>query len=71
MTFGRSRPDAGADWHLDQSAVDQLVHGSLDAAINFIDTAEVYSGGESETILGKALSGKRHAWSSRPKCVPP
>jgi aryl-alcohol dehydrogenase-like predicted oxidoreductase len=35
----------------------QLIHTALDGGINFIDTADVYSAGESEVILGKALSG--------------
>jgi aryl-alcohol dehydrogenase-like predicted oxidoreductase len=33
-----------------------IVHRALDAGINFIDTADVYSGGESEVIVGKALA---------------
>jgi aryl-alcohol dehydrogenase-like predicted oxidoreductase len=45
---------------IDQSAVDQIVHRSLDAGINFIDTANVYGLGESETMLGKALGTRRH-----------
>jgi len=36
-----------------------MVGTALDAGINFIDTADVYSFGESETLLGKALAGKR------------
>jgi len=36
-----------------------IVHAALDAGINFIDTADVYSAGESERILAKALSGGR------------
>jgi aryl-alcohol dehydrogenase-like predicted oxidoreductase len=36
-----------------------IVHRALDADINFIDTADVYSQGESETIVGKALAGGR------------
>ena len=36
-----------------------LVHAALDAGINFIDTADVYSQGESEVIVGKALAGSR------------
>lgn len=35
------------------------IHKSLDAGINFIDTADVYSAGESEEIVGKALKGDR------------
>jgi aryl-alcohol dehydrogenase-like predicted oxidoreductase len=38
----------------------RIIHAALDAGIDFIDTADVYSGGESEEIVGKALaSGKR------------
>jgi aryl-alcohol dehydrogenase-like predicted oxidoreductase len=33
----------------------RIIHRALDAGINFIDTADVYSGGESEEIVGKAL----------------
>ncbi|MEP7090964.1 MAG: aldo/keto reductase, partial [Nocardioidaceae bacterium] len=36
-----------------------IIHHALDAGINFIDTADVYSQGESETIVGKALAGGR------------
>jgi aryl-alcohol dehydrogenase-like predicted oxidoreductase len=35
------------------------IHHALDAGINFIDTADVYSRGESEEIVGKALKGRR------------
>lgn len=35
----------------------QIIHRALDAGINFIDTADVYSLGESEQIVGKALAG--------------
>jgi len=54
MTFG----GAGQMWEviggLGQTDVDALVHRALDAGINFIDTANVYSAGESETMLGIA-----------------
>jgi aryl-alcohol dehydrogenase-like predicted oxidoreductase len=36
-----------------------IVHAALDAGINFLDTADVYSRGESEEIVGKALAGGR------------
>lgn len=42
-----------------QETVNKLVGLSLDAGINFIDTADVYSEGESERLLGQALKGKR------------
>jgi len=60
MTFG----GRGQIWEviggLNQQSVDELVLGALDAGINFVDTANVYSGGESETMLGKALGSRRH-----------
>src|ERR1700759_3069425 len=37
----------------------RIIHAALDAGINFIDTADVYSNGESEEIVGKALKGRR------------
>jgi aryl-alcohol dehydrogenase-like predicted oxidoreductase len=37
----------------------RIIHRALDAGINFLDTADVYSGGESEEIVGKALAGGR------------
>jgi aryl-alcohol dehydrogenase-like predicted oxidoreductase len=37
----------------------RIIHRALDAGINFIDTADVYSLGESEVIVGKALAGGR------------
>ena len=37
----------------------RVIHAALDAGVNFIDTADVYSAGESEEIVGKALAGRR------------
>jgi aryl-alcohol dehydrogenase-like predicted oxidoreductase len=37
----------------------RIIHKALDAGVNFIDTADVYSAGESEEIVGKALAGGR------------
>jgi aryl-alcohol dehydrogenase-like predicted oxidoreductase len=37
----------------------RIIHRALDAGINFVDTADVYSQGESEEIVGKALAGRR------------
>jgi aryl-alcohol dehydrogenase-like predicted oxidoreductase len=37
----------------------RIIHAALDAGINFLDTADVYSDGESEEIVGKALAGGR------------
>jgi aryl-alcohol dehydrogenase-like predicted oxidoreductase len=37
----------------------RIIHAALDAGINFIDTADVYSNGASEEVVGKALEGRR------------
>ena len=37
----------------------RIIHHALDAGINFVDSADVYSGGVSEEIVGKALQGRR------------
>jgi aryl-alcohol dehydrogenase-like predicted oxidoreductase len=48
------------DWgNTDHDDSVRIIHRALDAGINFIDTADVYSRGESETIVGKALAGGR------------
>jgi aryl-alcohol dehydrogenase-like predicted oxidoreductase len=48
------------EWgNTDQDESIRIIHRALDAGINFIDTADVYSRGESEEIVGKALKGKR------------
>ena len=52
MMFGaRGNPD-----HEDSV---RIIHAALDAGINVVDTADVYSSGESEVIVGKALAGRR------------
>jgi aryl-alcohol dehydrogenase-like predicted oxidoreductase len=48
------------DWgNKDHDESIKIIHAALDGGINFIDTADVYSAGESEEIVGKALKGKR------------
>jgi aryl-alcohol dehydrogenase-like predicted oxidoreductase len=49
----------GAWGEPDHEASIRIIHRALDAGINFIDTADVYSRGESEEIVGKALHGRR------------
>lgn len=58
MTFG-GKGFWKAIGQLPQDAADNLVAQVLEAGINFIDTANVYSEGESEKILGKALGTRR------------
>jgi aryl-alcohol dehydrogenase-like predicted oxidoreductase len=59
MTFGGAEGIFKAIGGLPQHDVDTLVGNSIDAGINFFDTANVYSAGESETMLGKALGARR------------
>ncbi|MCI3242216.1 aldo/keto reductase [Streptomyces spinosisporus] len=54
MTYGL--PDRGThEWTLDEEASRPLIRQALEAGINFFDTANVYSDGTSEEIVGKAL----------------
>ena len=39
----------------------RIIHRAIDAGVNFIDTADVYSQGESERIVGKAIKNKRES----------
>jgi aryl-alcohol dehydrogenase-like predicted oxidoreductase len=55
MTFGSSQGSFSHIGHVDQAGADELVKTSIDAGVNFFDTADVYSGGESERILGQSL----------------
>ncbi|MBC9033423.1 aldo/keto reductase [Sphingomonas sp. JC676] len=55
MTFGGQEGMWGRIGQLQQDEADALVKAGLDAGINFIDTANVYAEGRSETILGQAL----------------
>src|SRR5580704_14101828 len=49
----------GAFGNRDHDECVAIIDAALDAGINFIDTADVYSAGESETIVGKALTGAK------------
>lgn len=55
MQFGKKMNMGG----LDQLATNEMVKFAIDHGINFIDTADVYSLGESEILLGNALKGIR------------
>ena len=59
MTFGGQGKFAKTG-QTDVEAAQRQIGLCLDAGINLFDTADVYSGGESEVILGKALGNKRH-----------
>jgi aryl-alcohol dehydrogenase-like predicted oxidoreductase len=55
MMFG----DRGREGNPDHGECIRIIHRALDAGINFVDTADIYSQGESEEIVGKALAGGR------------
>jgi len=60
MTFTAGNKSIGAVYKTEADDANAMVRRALDAGINFFDTADAYAGGESETILGKALKGRRH-----------
>jgi aryl-alcohol dehydrogenase-like predicted oxidoreductase len=49
----------GGRGNTDHDDCARIVHEAIDAGVNFIDTADVYSDGGSEEIVGKALEGRR------------
>jgi aryl-alcohol dehydrogenase-like predicted oxidoreductase len=49
----------GAVGNPDHDECARIIHAALDQGINFIDTADMYSAGESEEIVGRALRGRR------------
>ena len=57
MTFGGGEQGGfwGAIGSLAQNEADEIIRGSLDAGVNFIDTANVYHGGRSEELVGQSL----------------
>ncbi|RWF14928.1 MAG: aldo/keto reductase, partial [Mesorhizobium sp.] len=60
-TFGGSGPLFGAWGNTDATEARRLVDICLDAGVNLFDTADVYSNGASETVLGEAIMGRRDA----------
>jgi aryl-alcohol dehydrogenase-like predicted oxidoreductase len=59
MTFGHDQGKMGAVWKTGQEDANALVARSIDAGINFFDTADSYASGQSEVMLGKALGLRR------------
>ncbi|MBV8210079.1 MAG: aldo/keto reductase [Burkholderiaceae bacterium] len=60
MTFTEGNKDIGAVYKVGAQLADELVGKCLDAGINFYDTSDAYAGGESETLLGRALKSRRN-----------
>ena len=52
MSFG-----SGSDWMVDEDESREIIDRAIELGINFFDTANAYSNGESEEILGRALDG--------------
>jgi aryl-alcohol dehydrogenase-like predicted oxidoreductase len=60
-TFGGSGPLFGAWGNTDAAEARRMVDITLEAGVNLFDTADVYSAGASETVLGHAIKGRRDA----------
>ncbi|CCM77025.1 aldo/keto reductase [Rhizobium mesoamericanum] len=60
-TFAGSGPLFGAWGNTDAAEARRLIDISLEAGVNLFDTADVYSGGASEEVLGQAIAGRRDA----------
>jgi aryl-alcohol dehydrogenase-like predicted oxidoreductase len=59
MTFGSGQGPMGNVWKTGEREARELVDRCLDAGVNLFDSADMYAGGESEIILGRALRAKR------------
>ncbi|HTV12599.1 MAG TPA: aldo/keto reductase [Acidimicrobiales bacterium] len=67
MTFGGRGPFASVG-QVDVDAALRIVERSCDAGVNFIDTADIYSGGASEEIVGQVVKGRREEVLLATKC---
>lgn len=48
--------------YVDEAGAHRVMDAAFDVGVNFIDTADAYTGGASETIIGKGVKSKRHQW---------
>ena len=62
MTFGTSEGRFSHIAGLEQDAANALVKQAFDAGVNFIDSADAYNGGQSEVVVGRAISNNRQSW---------
>jgi len=65
MSFGTSE---WRDWVLDEEESLPIIERAIDLGVNFFDSANMYSRGESERILGRALEGRREESVVATKC---
>ena len=68
MTFGEGVLVGELVNKVDQYLADRMVHTCLDAGVNLFDTADMYTSGQSEVMLGKALKAKRQDVLIATKC---
>lgn len=68
MTFGQGTLVADLKTRIGQTQADRMVKLAVDAGVNFFDTADMYTSGQSETILGKALGAHRKDAVIATKC---
>jgi aryl-alcohol dehydrogenase-like predicted oxidoreductase len=59
MTFGSGTGPFASTFKVNQAAANDIVASAIDRGVNFFNSADVYAGGESERILGKAIGAKR------------
>jgi diketogulonate reductase-like aldo/keto reductase len=60
MTFGTIKEGPFVStFKVDQAGANDLVARAIDGGVNFFNSADVYAGGESERILGKAIGARR------------
>src|ERR1700692_3436686 len=55
----------------DEATSTRIVAKAREAGINFIDTADAYNGGNSEQVVGRAISNSRHSWVVATKLANP
>jgi aryl-alcohol dehydrogenase-like predicted oxidoreductase len=61
MTFGSGEGMWSQIAGLDQQSADRIVARALDAGVNFLDTADIYSDGRSEEVIGRAMKNSGRA----------
>lgn len=58
--IGTPLPQFAVKNHLDEATTARVTEMALEAGVNFFDTADLYSNGEAEEILGRVLASRRH-----------
>lgn len=68
MTFTLGNKRVEAVYKVGEDVANEMLAAAFDRGVNFIDTADAYADGESETILGRALKGRRDHLVISTKC---